>query len=913
MSATHDVFFSYRRRDLARARPLLSALEASGLRVWRDQTDLPDNGAITPGIRQGLAGSKALIAFFGLEYPLSRPCLQEITTAWVAAELMAEAPFRRVLVINPEESLDHLPAVLREQQSMGWARDPAGYAALAAKICSHVNTLEDTLGRAASLVMPAYFGMAPLESPAFVGRAREMWDLHGRLIANRMSITTGVVGQAVAQIRGLGGSGKSLLAREYAVRFGPAYPGGIFWLNAHGNDDTKGTVDENAREALRQSQIRDFAARVGIHVEGLTPPEAEGALWRRLAQDGRPCLWIVDDVPSGLEKYDVEKRWNAQWSGASTLLTTRSMEYGAIGSQLDLEVLSDAEAFQLITGHSNPHGGQETEAARQVCHELGNHPLAIAVAGSYLAKGAESYGEYLQDLRNPKQDAVEFGSELRESLPTGHDRSISGTLLKSIRLLGEEGMDFLRLASVLAVSPIPVSLLKAALESIESETPARVRLLRALDQVDSLGLCAKAGDDARSVHTLVSRTVRYHVGQTPRNGSFRAAAARALSECLKNVADVRKHSELSRELTHARQILLPGISTIEEAAVGILVATHDHERGDFVGAQKAFEEVLEARERLLGGTHPDTLAARSGFAETLRDQGQWEVALGIFEQVLEIRRQSLGERHADTLTSMANVAGAIYNLGGAEKAIKLLQSVLQARREIFGKEHPDSLHVQLNLAEILSEQGNLDESERLEEDALEISRRILGDDAPRTLLAKYCLAKSLVKRNDYNAAQKLLEQVLDVAHRLSLDEHPDILGVRHTLSEVKRGQGDLDEARKLLEQLLASMRIRLGEDHPESLLVQGEIAGIMSQQGDLAGAAKLQQDALDAARRRWGLEHEATSVAAWNLIAMLAGDPAAMDSVLAENLVWLVARDDATLTAGQRKIKRILLDVSRSG
>ena len=38
---------------------------------------------------------------------------------------------------------------------------------------------------------------------------------------------------------GLGGVGKSLLAEEYALHFGAAYPGGVFWLRAYGNDDAK--------------------------------------------------------------------------------------------------------------------------------------------------------------------------------------------------------------------------------------------------------------------------------------------------------------------------------------------------------------------------------------------------------------------------------------------------------------------------------------------------------------------------------------------------------------------------------------------------------------------------------------------------------------------------------------------------
>jgi hypothetical protein len=238
-----------------------------------------------------LAASKAPLAFHSRDYALSRPCQQEITTAWIAAQQMGAPPYDRVLVLIPETGFDPLPEVLREQQSMAWPQDDAGFAALAAKIRAHVTRLSGTLAGARSPAMPGYYGMVPVEAARFVGRVRELWALHDQLTANRMSIITGVVGQAAAQVRGLGGNGKSLLAREYAIRFGPAYPGGVFWLNAYGNDDVKGQLDAQAREALRQDQITGFAQSLGISIDGRKPEEVETALWHRIKEARQPCLW----------------------------------------------------------------------------------------------------------------------------------------------------------------------------------------------------------------------------------------------------------------------------------------------------------------------------------------------------------------------------------------------------------------------------------------------------------------------------------------------------------------------------------------------------------------------------------------------------------------------------------------------
>ena len=39
---------------------------------------------------------------------------------------------------------------------------------------------------------------------------------------------------------------------------------------------------------------------LGVALEGLKPEEIEAALWRQLEARGTACLWIVDDVPSGI-------------------------------------------------------------------------------------------------------------------------------------------------------------------------------------------------------------------------------------------------------------------------------------------------------------------------------------------------------------------------------------------------------------------------------------------------------------------------------------------------------------------------------------------------------------------------------------------------------------------------------------
>lgn len=78
----------------------------------------------------------------------------------------------------------------------------------------------------------------------------------------------------------------------------------------------------------------------------------------------------------------------------------------------------------------------------------------------------------------------------------------------SVHGLGAEGLDFLRLASVLAVAPIPASLLVAVFQEADklSQEDAEELASLAFKQVTAASLAGIAGEDqnARSVHTLVS-------------------------------------------------------------------------------------------------------------------------------------------------------------------------------------------------------------------------------------------------------------------------------------------------------------------------------------------------------------------------------------------------------------------------
>ena len=102
-----------------------------------------------------------------------------------------------------------------------------------------------------------------LRNPSFVGREDDLAKLHALLQKG------GPVGVRPAALTGMGGIGKTQLAVEYAYRYAEAYPGGVYWLNAAGDD---------WRPALA-------ALAVKLDLEAKDAPDAERQLRRIAALD----------------------------------------------------------------------------------------------------------------------------------------------------------------------------------------------------------------------------------------------------------------------------------------------------------------------------------------------------------------------------------------------------------------------------------------------------------------------------------------------------------------------------------------------------------------------------------------------------------------------------------------------------
>lgn len=145
--------------------------------------------------------------------------------------------------------------------------------------------------------------------------------------------------------------------------------------------------------------------------------------------------------------------------------------------------------------------------------------------------------------------------------------------------------------------------------------------------------------------------------------------------------------------------------------------------GRWKEAEDLDAKVLEARRRVLGEEHPDTITAMANLASTYRDQGRWKEAGELFVKVLEASRSVLGEEHPYTIRAMANLAHTKRDLGQNDVAFDLMTQSATASSRVSGDDHPDcrSRHEQVALWSSATSDDDRD-------DDLDVDQAVHSDD-----------------------------------------------------------------------------------------------------------------------------------------------------------------------------------------
>jgi DNA-binding SARP family transcriptional activator len=635
-----------------------------------------------------------------------------------------------------------------------------------------------------------------------------------------------------AAITGIGGAGKTQLAVEFCYRYGRFFPGGVFWLNfAEG---------ENVAEEVAQI---GGERGMGLYSEadGLPQLDRVGRVLRAW-QEPIPRLLIFDNC----EEQELLTQWLPVTGGCSVLLTSRralwSRELQV--AEWSLPVLDAGESVSLL---QNLVPGLESEDAARMAAELGNLPLALHLAGSFLRKYREVTAErYLAQLRDKNLAHPSLQGRGTHFSPTGHELHVARTFEVSWEKVasGAEGENLAlelitRAAQFAPGVPFPRELLFATLEI---QPDAWEQILWAEDglaRLVSLGLIRIEAESLLRLHPLVVAFLQTRIQDA---GIAQSAVAQTL---WKRVQSQWESETVLDQLVvppaHLRYVMEVETSRGTPEAVHLTHAWGRHllDVGEHRRARPQLERALAASERLFGDDSVETAEVLTTLGELIRDYVSVQASWPYFERAFSNLEQALGMEHASAARTLTDLAILHARTGDYDGAIARYEQTLSIYKRVLPADHPEITRVLYDLAIVYRRLGRYRTALTYFEETLRIREQIWPAEHPKILTALSSMGITHYLMGDYEPAYRLHQKVL-VARETRLGQHHPHTSTSRTHLGITLGfLGRYQEAITHLQDSLSARERIYGPEHPRLVLTLTYLGYMLQATGDLEAAQQL--------------------------------------------------------------------------
>ncbi len=656
-------------------------------------------------------------------------------------------------------------------------------------------------------------------------------------------------------LSGMGGSGKTELALQYAWQHKGDYPAGICWINVL-NSDPGLAILFFAREYL------------GLNIPNQgTLSERVRYCWQNWPEGN--ALIIFDDV----RDYDQIKSYlpPVKESRFRVLITTRFSYLGVSLSTINLDVLTAAQALDLLQTYLGKERlTAELEAAKQLCQCLGYLPLGLQLLGSFLKQATT------ETLANTKEKFPKKGSEYLNS-DKEEVRSIKTILNLSWQLLETQAQKLALCLSLFASAPFPKHLI-ISLFSDEAKDEIEKWLT---DSLVKLNLLKSLGNEWYQLHPLIRLYLREKLEGSEIANTAKSRYCTVMTDTSRTVPDTPTLDII--------QNLTPLIPHIEQAVreypeyiadedlfwsyTGL--ARYYNGQGLYAIAEPYCQACLTATRTRLGDNHPDVAASLNNLALLYYSQGRYPEAEPLLLEALDLSKQLLGDNHPDVATSLNNLAGLYDSQGRYREAEPLYLEALDLRKQLLGDNHPDVAASLNNLAALYQYQGRYPEAEPLYLEALDLRKQLLGDNHPDVAASLNNLAYLYYSQGRYPEAEPLYLEALDLSKRLLGDNHPDVAQSLNNLAALYESQGRYPEAEPLYLEALDLYKQLLGDNHPLVATSLNNLALLYQYQGRYPEAEPLYLEAINIATQVLGENHPHTQTFYQNYLRMLSQLPEA--------------------------------------
>jgi len=568
--------------------------------------------------------------------------------------------------------------------------------------------------------------LAP-RNPHFTGRVDHLAQL-GRVFRARA---------AVAVLQGLGGSGKTQTALEYAQQRQERRRYDIvWWIRA----ESELTIAEDIAALAPALGLPDHDDR------RRTIAEVHRAL------RDRRWLLIFDNAAEARHV----RSWIVPGAG-HTLVTTRQRTFGGLGPALEVGTFTRPESLAYLRSRT---GRDEPRAAELLASELGDLPLALAQAAAAIDVSLDAY---LARFRARRSAATELTAGLAD-----YPESVATTWLLQFDQLGPAARDLLRYCAHLDVDDIDLTAVTGGLRP--RPAPATV------DALVASALVNRIGPDRLRMHRLVADVTRHELAAAANHAA--AMVVRILHRLFPDQPwEPATWPACGRLAGHVLAATChPGTRIREAGALLNRQAIYLEYRAEYTLARTVSFRALGIAEDCFGRDHPEVATAVLNLAQLDKLRGDLTAGIALVEDALETFDS--GEPRQWTAGLLVMLGNLYADTGRHDRAVETLQRARQMTGQVYPPGHPAIDNVLVNLA---SAQQAVDPPAALA--TIRQVETIGAPDDPETAILLTVHAQILARLGDRPTATILLRNALKINTMTYGLEHPVTQESRTLISE----------------------------------------------------------------------------------------------------------------------------------
>lgn len=580
----------------------------------------------------------------------------------------------------------------------------------------------------------------------------------------------------VVTLCGPGGVGKSAIASEVVWRLTPGdepavlFPDGLIYHDFY-------------KEPHAAIALENIARSFGEEPRPTPAAAAQRSLSRKKA------LLVLE----GVENADDLDAVLVVRGSCGALLTSRSRG-DVIDLRHDIVPLPIEEAVELLKAWGGARVAN-TEIAKQICSLIGGLPLAVRLAGSYMAEREEEATEYLEWLQDMPLAALDHGSHQHDSIPA--------LLHRSLAQVSDVAQKATAIAGLLALAPFTHEAIAAALEVRAGDST------RALGELVRYSLLERPERRFRVSHALVHTFASRHLTAPERAVVHLATYYNDLAQQLSALGRAG-YAQLDSERAHIMAVLSKCVEKQHwekaQSLASIIDAYLDRQGHWFervISNEIGLKAAQATKDRQAEGAWLSNLGA------IYRRMGDAQRAIPLFELALAIFRET-GNRQGEG-ESLRRLAGAYRFLGNDADAVIELheQSLAIARATANQREEANNLN---DLGIVYADLGKKRQAITLYEQALTIFRAVNDREGEGKVLGNLGVAYGNLGEIQHSIL--LYEQSQEIVREIG-----DRKGESYNLNDLGNAYaklGKVQQAILFFEQYLAIVR-ELGDREGEGL------------------------------------------------------------------------------------------------